>query len=190
MAETKGTGLEPFHQQLLELETEAKSLCAELTSAQLAQRPPSGGWSIQECLDHLNVTGELYLAKIESLIKASEASGERGQAPLRYGLLGGLFIRSQEPPVRRKIESPGVFRPVQTLDERVLPTFLALQERVRDLLVRSEGLPLTKLRLTSPASKWLKMSVFEAFGLLLAHERRHLWQAQRVREQIKDTPAL
>ena len=184
------TGLEPFHRQLLELEAEVNTLCADLTPEQFAQRPLSGGWSVQECLDHLNVMGALYVEKLGPVIENSRARGERGTKPLRYGLLGGLFIRSQEPPVRLRVKTFKVFRPAQTPNEPALPTFLALQERVRDLLVCSEGLPLTKLRLTSPASKWLKMSVFEAFGLLLAHERRHLWQAQQVREQLRDTPTL
>ena len=196
MAETKGTGLEPFHQQLLELETEAKALCAELTPAQLAQRPPSGGWSIQQCLDHLNVTGERYLENLEPAVEAARARGERGQGRYHYGLLGGLFIRSQEPPVRFRMKSPQLFQPTvqvssnATPNERVLPAFLELQERLRKLLTRADGLPLNGLKIASPESKWLKMSVFEAFGLLLAHERRHLWQAQGVKQQIKDTPAL
>ncbi len=173
-----------FREQLRNIEEDTKDLCADLTPEQLTRQPLSGGWSVQECLVHLNVTGELYLAKMEPVLEASRARGEKGQAPLRYGLLGGPFIRSQEPPVHFKAKAPEVFRPVQTPDESVLPNFLAFQESVRDLLVRAEGLPLTKLSVTSPASKWLKLSVFEAFGLLLAHERRHLWQARRVKSEL------
>ena len=174
MTVNTGTGLEPFHQQLLELEAEVNTLCADLTPEQFAQRPPSGGWSVQECLDHLNVMGKLYLERLEPVIESAKASGERGKRPLRYGLLGGFFVRSQEPPVRFRLKSPEIFQPkVQAVqsalvpDERVLPTFLALQGRLRDLLTRADGLPLTKLTITSPVTKLLKLSVLEAFGGIL-----------------------
>lgn len=176
--------LASFEEQLRDLEEDAEGLCAGLTPEQFTQQPLSGGWSVQECLVHLNVTGELYLERLEPLLQAAKVEGKRGNAPLRYGLLGGLFIRSQEPPVRRHVKAPEVFRPVPTPDASVLPTFLALQERIRNLLLRTEGLPLNQLTLASPASKWLRMSVSEAFGLLLAHERRHLWQARRVKNEL------
>ena len=176
--------LASFEAQLRDIEEDAKDLCADLTPKQLTQRPLSGGWSVQECLAHLNVTGELYLEKLEPLIDATKASDKESNRPLRYGLLGGLFIRSQEPPVRRRVEAPQVFRPVSALDEAALPTFLALQTRIRGLLRRADGLPLNRLTISSPASKWLRMSATEAFGLLLAHERRHLWQARQVKNEI------
>lgn len=173
-----------FEAQLRDIEEDAKDLCADLTPEQLTRQPLSGGWSIQECLVHLNVTGELYLEKLEPIIDAANAEGKRGINPLRYGLLAGLFIRAQEPPVRWRMSSPRAFRPVFTQDASALPTFLDLQARMRDLLLRAEGLSVNKLMITSPESKWLKMSATEAFGLLLAHERRHLWQARRVKSEL------
>ena len=173
-----------FEAQLRDIEEDAKDLCTDLTPEQLTRQPLSGGWSVQECLVHLNVTGELYLEKLEPAIDAANAEGKRGVNPLRYGLLTGLFIRAQEPPVRWRMASPKAFRPVAVPDASALPTFLDLQERMRDLFARTEGSPLNELKITSPESKWLKMSATEAFGLLLAHERRHLWQACRVKSEL------
>ena len=176
--------LERFRRDLHLIEEDVKDVCADLTPEQLVQPSSRGGWSVQECLRHLNVTGELYVEKLESVISAARANGETDKEPFRYGFLGGLFIYSQEPPVRLKVKTFEVFQPTQASDERVLPTFLTLQEKLRDLLQRADGLPLDKLRIASPESKWLKMSVFEAFGLVLAHERRHLWQARQVRAEL------
>ncbi len=173
-----------FEAQLRDLEEDAKNLCVGLTPEQFTQQPLSSGWSVQECLVHLNITGELYLEMLMPVIGAAKANGEKGNGTLRYGLLTGLFIRAQEPPVRWRMASPKAFRPVAVPDASVLPTFLELQERMRDLLLRAEDLPLNKLKITSPESKWLRMSVSEAFGLLLAHERRHLWQAWQVKDEL------
>ena len=177
--------LESFHIELHAILDDVHDLCANLTPEQLATQPPTGGWSVQECLVHLNLTGELYCEQLEPVIDAAKASGERGRGPFRYGLLGGLFIRSQEPPVRYRMTSPKSFRPVPVPDNSALPTFLSLQERLQDLMHRAEGLPLNKLKITSPESKWLRMSVLEAFGLLLVHERRHLWQAREVKDTLR-----
>ena len=176
--------LASFHQQLHAIEGDAKDLCADLTPEQFAQPPLTGGWSVQECLVHLNLTGELYLEKLEPLLETARASSKKRNAPLRYGLLAGLFIRSQEPPARYRMASPGAFRPVPVPNETVLPTFLNLQARMGDLLRRAEDVPLNTLKITSPESKWLRMSATEAFGLLLAHERRYLWQARGVKSEL------
>ena len=176
--------LAAFQQELRLIEKDANDLCADLTLEQFAQPPLTGGWSVQECLVHLNLTGGLYLEKLEPLLETAKASGEKSNAPLRYGLLGGLFIRSQEPPARYRMTSPKSFRPVPVPNETVLPTFLNLQARMGDLLNRAEDLPLNTLILTSPESRWLRMSASEAFGLLLAHERRHLWQARKVKSEL------
>ena len=173
-----------FEAQLRNIEEDAKDLCAGLTPEQFTQQPLAGGWSVQECLVHLNVTGGLYLEMLEPVVGTAKAKGKKGNGPLRYGLLTGLFIRAQEPPVRWRMASPKAFRPVAVPDASVLPTFLSLQEKMRDFLLRAEGLPLNRLKITSPESKWLRMSVSEAFGLLLAHERRHLWQAWQVKNEL------
>jgi hypothetical protein len=49
-----------------------------------------------------------------------------------------------------------------------------------DRLRQANGLDLSRARVRSPASKWLRMPLGSGFAVMTAHERRHLWQARRV----------
>jgi hypothetical protein len=42
-------------------------------------------------------------------------------------------------------------------------------------------LNLVKVKITSPLASFLKFRLGAAFGIVIAHDRRHLWQAQQVR---------
>ncbi len=155
---------------------------SDLTDAQLRQGPPAGGWSVGECLAHLNTVGRLYLEKLEPAL--AEAPTTTGEGPFRLGLVGGFFVRSQEPPVRRKLETPRAFAPVSKPQVGVTEAFFALQDELRVLIEGADGLDLGRVTITSPVTNLLRLNAFEALSLVLAHERRHLWQAARVREAI------
>jgi hypothetical protein len=48
-----------------------------------------------------------------------------------------------------------------------------------------DGLDVTTIRVTSPFNASLRYSAYSALHILAAHERRHLWQAERVRDQLR-----
>jgi len=161
---------------------DARDLSAGLTELQFQWRPAPEKWSIGECLDHLN-TAWGVLSRFDRRIAEGRSRGLSGAGPFRAGLLGGLYIRSIEPPVRLRLPSPKLYRPRPDLRlEEVLPRFLQLQEQLQRRAEESQGLDLARLRLSSPVTRRFKMSLIEWFAFLAAHQRRHLWQARRVRE--------
>ena len=66
----------------------------------------------------------------------------------------------------------------------MLPTFLHVQSQLLLQLNRSDGLDLRRVKVATPLSRLLKMSLGLMFAQIVAHERRHLEQAQRVRDQL------
>ena len=82
----------------------AKSLTAGLSSAQMSWRPQPGKWSIAQNLDHLN-RGERHLDTLASSIAAARAKGIIGNGPFRYGWLSSWFMKSMEPPPKRKYQT-------------------------------------------------------------------------------------
>lgn len=95
-----------------------------------------------------------------------------------------------EPPVRFRVAAPKAVvpdagRPVA----EVMPTFLALQDRFQEHLAAADGLDLGRVLVRSPPSKYVKLSLEQAFVSMAAHQRRHLWQARGVREAIGARPA-
>jgi DinB family protein len=175
--------LKEYDYQFAQIEDEVRALLAGLDDRQVNWRPAPDGWSISECLMHLAVAGETYLPVLDGGIAAARAAGFSGQGPFRYRWLDRAFVRFVEPPPRMRFTAQPVFRPPaepQTTDA-VGRRFGAMHDAIRARLQQADGLDLKRQRVRSPASRRVTLSLGAAFALLAAHERRHVWQAQRVR---------
>ena len=61
--------------------------------------------------------------------------------------------------------------------------------QIRVDLPAANGLALEKIRVVSAFDSRVKYNLFATFAILAAHQRRHLWQAERVRAAKSGTPA-
>ena len=183
--------LEGYRQQYEALKRDAAELLDGLTQTQFNWRASPGRWSIAECLVHLNLTGQLYLPLIEDAISRARARQLFGQGPFRHSFLINWFIRMNEPPVKLKVKAPKIFVPPpdQPLDH-VASDFMALQDQLLNLVSESNGLHLSRIKVTSPVSRLFKTSLGQCFAFHAAHERRHLWQARQVRRAGMRAAAL
>jgi hypothetical protein len=173
--------LEEFRRQYEQLADEADALTATLTDAQFNWTPPSGGWSVSQCIDHLNVTARVYLPKLDEGIAEAIRRGLYGEGPFRYNLLGRLFVRSQEPTTRMKYKAAKIVMPAPSRKKQeTLAAFRAYQVQFIDRLRQANGLDLARARVKSPIINVLRMPLGSGFALTIAHERRHLEQARRV----------
>ena len=184
--------LKDVQRQLTAIKERAHTLVADINQEQLWKRPSPASWSIGECPAHLNVAGQLYLESMESAVAAGWAEGKVGTGPFRYGLLFRLFLWYEEPPPRKKLipfklgnAAPELFAPLAQPNENVANEFTALQDKLLALTEKADGLDLTGIKMTSPAAERFRMSLLEALGGTLAHERRHLWQAERAKRVVK-----
>ena len=166
-------------------ERDARAVVAGLTSTQGAWRADAGSWSVAECLDHLAVANRVYLHAMQPAAERALAQGRRRQRPARPGLIGGWFVRSLEPPAKRGFgsKSPRAIRPrvAPQLDD-AFEQFLASQEDVRAFLRRYADIDLAGVLFRNPFIRGVRFSLATGLHVLAAHERRHLWQAWRVRQ--------
>jgi hypothetical protein len=149
--------------------------------AALRWRPEPNRWSIAEHVAHLGLTNRPYLDAIDEAIERARASGLLGSGPFRYGWLGNRFVRSMEPPPGFRIRT--FKRLVPSLDRAAadaLVGFEVAQRRLMESLERAEGVDLGRAKIRSPFFKLLKLSVGQAFDVILAHNRRHVWHVDRV----------
>jgi hypothetical protein len=175
--------LEAWQQQFEQAGAEAKGLTQGLTESQFNWRPEPGAWSIEECLAHLTIVGQHEIRVIENAIQDARTRGLTGTGPFRYGWLERTILRQTEPPARRRFAAPRRFRPLhgQPLTA-ILPTFLHVQRQFSRLVTDAEGLDLARVKVPTPISRLLKLSLGMTLAQAAAHERRHLEQARRVRE--------
>jgi hypothetical protein len=174
--------LQDYRRQIEAVNQDARDLLAGLSEAEVNWRPTPAHWSIAECLDHLTVTNRELMERIEAAMKDARSRGLTGRGPFRYGLIGNMIVRSMEPPVKMKFKAPKIFkpRPEQSL-EVVAREFFAVQDELLRLIDEANGINLARVKITSPVTKLIKLSLGQAFGLIATHERRHLWQARQVK---------
>jgi hypothetical protein len=147
-------------------------------------RPSPKAWSMAECLDHLNVVGRKYLRGIDAAIDAGHAKGARGDGSIRYGLMERFLVRSMDAPPLFHMKTPRSFVPAASASVHDgLRAFLELQDEFRQRLARAADLDLSRVKVRSPVSRHLKLTLAAAFAMIAAHQRRHLWQARQVKTQ-------
>jgi hypothetical protein len=161
----------------------AQALAAGLTEEQLNWQPATGSWSVGQCLEHLCKTNEAYLASISAALKDKPDSPVEQITP---GWFGRWFIRSfAEPsPNSKRVSAPPKIRPEPRVDLAVLDRFLSANKSCREFIVRTRGKDINRIRFWSPFVPGIRFTVGTALEIIPGHERRHLLQAERVRDSV------
>ncbi len=176
------TELETFRREMDAVFVRTETLLAGLSDEQCGTKPAPGAWSISECLDHLTLTAKAYHPTLETYLRKGVPAGGAGYTP---GWLGRWFVGYLEPPVKRGFKAPAPFVPADArrLGE-VKSDFLAAHEFMLSRLDALDRLDLGRIRIESPFAKWVSYPLGLVFYILPAHCRRHLWQAERVRQIV------
>jgi hypothetical protein len=125
-----------------------------------------------------------YRDTIQAALAKARAKGWLGEGPYRHGWFGRWFAGSMEPPPKKRWKtSPKMVPDPQVEGGAVMAAFEGGQEAIEALLQDARGVDLGRTRISSPFLKIVRFSVGAAFGILLAHNRRHLWL---IRELMAD----
>jgi hypothetical protein len=160
-----------FHHRVLPLSIE-----------QLRWRPDAEHWSIGECLDHLNLTLGLCLPKIDDAIgRGALPDSVLVECP-QCEQAESDALRWIEPPVTVAVAAPALTIPAPAIDpDWLVDQFHQTRDRYSEAVRRAFGLDLWRLRIVEPIYPPI-VSLGGTLALLAAHDRRHMWQAERVRQ--------
>jgi len=160
----------------------AERLVEGRNSADLNVRLEPNSWSVAQCLDHLAQTTRAFLPAIsESVANAPRLLGSR---PLRTGLLARLFIRNLQPPYRIRIKVLPQLTPKNEDFDLAWPGFVESQSQLSDAVLSAAGFAIDTVKIKSPVYARVTYNVYGAFRMLLAHERRHLWQVEQILREL------
>jgi hypothetical protein len=184
--------IDALHAALDATEHDARAVAAGLDEARGTWRAAPGTWSVAECLDHLATANRVYVDAMEGSAARALANGRRRRGPAEPGLIGGWFVASLEPPAKpgRKLRAPRKIQPRSSPAlADALAQFLASHERVRAFLRTYADIDLAHVHFPNPFIKGLRFSLATGIHVIPAHERRHLWQAWRVRRAAESAAA-
>lgn len=159
-----------------------------LTVDQLRTKPPNGGWSIVECLQHLNLAERFYIRQLQHKVdKLGLVQHNPDDQVIESGLVGRLLIRIVDPKSKTKFPAPGVVRPRAAVDldpADVMVQFVELQTLFRSLLDKAVYLDWNRDTTSTLFGSWLKIRVGDMVLMLVAHTERHMAQAMRVKAEV------
>jgi hypothetical protein len=161
----------------------AQALVDSVSADQLARRPDPAKWSIVECLAHLNMTATTVQKLMARGIDQAKQEKRFGEGPFSIGPKGRLLVWIAEPPPKFRIRAPKDVRPPATIDDplQVLPDFMKAQDEWERLMREQEGLDLSRVIVGQGP---FRMRLAAALPWMMAHQRRHLLQAENVKRQI------
>ena len=163
---------------------DVSALTSGMNAAALGKRPTAGGWSVAEALQHLVLTAAAMEPLAEKAIAELERDGRKATGPSGLGFVGWLLVKALEPPPRMKSKTSAPFVPL-TIDDPLSLTekLLDAHQRLDALIERAAGLATDRVRIVSPFNASAKYNLYAAFRILLAHTRRHLWQAREAKPE-------
>jgi hypothetical protein len=157
----------------------AIKLYQHLTNEELNKQAPDGGWSIAQCLEHLNSYGDYYLPKM-----AEGIEGFKGEFSSTFTStwLGNYFTKMLDPATgKRKMKAFKAYVPPSELDgQAVVAKFIRQQETLITLLRNSKRKDLDKIKIPISISRWIRLKLGDTFRFIIAHDERHVQQAGRL----------
>ncbi len=171
-----------------ECEQRVDVLEAAVSEDEANRSPGPKRWSIAQCIDHLVVTAKLYEEATEKAIQEARREGASGEAPYGRGTWIGRFILSVQDKGRSKrVGAPRKFHPSDaTIDfASSCARLRASLDRYRAWARDADGLPLGSIKIPTPISRFLKISLAQLFETHSKHALRHMEQAEEVRRELE-----
>ncbi|MEP7351618.1 MAG: DinB family protein [Acidobacteriota bacterium] len=141
-------------------------------------------WNAVDCIQHLILTNTMLSRAMHEAVEA-RAAGNRASAPFfSFSLpawMESWMLKQIEPPVRFKFKAPAVISPDSGIAEQspkeILDAYVASHAPLLALLQKPIE-QLERVRFIHPARS-MNLSVIAGLSTIAAHDRRHLWQAER-----------
>ena len=154
--------------------------------AAFAWRPKDGrAWSAGHCIDHLNQMHRVYFGEIRHALSRAERAPAPVTEPIRSTWIGRRFAASMEPGQVKMKSPPHVIPHVKFERAAVWDEFFRGLDELEATLNDAANIDLNRPTFPSPFFKLSRVRVGTGFRVLLAHLRRHLYQAEQALSQAE-----
>ena len=172
--------IEDVEKELNEATHRAWTLVQSTDGRLFTVRPDPTSWSAAECLSHLSISTGLFLPTLQKAIDDARKRGVTPKGTPKMDIIGRVLRWFLEPPIRQRVKTapPFVPRSVRAKAE-AFGEFASLQSKLTEVLNAARNIDLGRVKVVSPFDKRVKYNLYSAFRILVAHQRRHLWQAEQ-----------
>ena len=148
------------------------------------QQPAPGAWSAMQCLGHLNTYGDYYLPAIEKAIAGAKQKAKVASATFKPGWLGNYFTKlmmsnEQGVPAKKMKAPKNYVTSNEGNSDCTITKFIDQQEKMLLLLEEAKEVNLNNIRIPISIAKFIQLKPGDVFMFLIAHNLRHVKQAER-----------
>lgn len=180
----KRTLLVDLHRRIAShCDTVVSTFCP-LDMAHLSWQPQLRGkseWSILQCLEHLNLTHDYYMAKLTAPL-AQAPQVQAGPDHYKASFWGGIYMHFALNP-KYTFPSPEPITPMGQPERSVLSAYLTRQEQMLELCEAVATIDLNKPIV--PIEKFVRFNLGDCLKILVYHDALHIGQAQRVYQTLQ-----
>ena len=184
--------LDAIIHQVDEADRRADEIAGRLTDEEFSWQPDGGRrWSVALCFDHLAVANAVYTAAMRAAVETARSRGWTRQGPGAPGFFGRKFVELLEPPATRRSNAPEkIFPKPNRTREEILRAYHAAHDEVRRLARECATLDTNRATFSNPFITLVKVRLSTAFHIICAHDRRHLWQAEQVVQELRSRTSV
>jgi len=174
--------LQELIDEFLAIEDDAERLVGPLDDEQFNWSPGRGAWSIGQCIHHLNLTNRKYFEALSAAVARAQADGVTRTGPIVSSWIGRRFVAMLEPPVSVRTRTMKDLRPVDRRHKaEVWPEFVRQHTHMRGCVSAWALVDLNRAVFRNPLGPFGRLRAGTGLRIMAAHDRRHVWQASRVR---------
>lgn len=157
----------------------AVAVFQNMHSRDLVRPAADGGWSIAQCLEHLNRYGNYYIPLIRQGLARQKGLSSGGM--FKSGVIGAYFTRMMDPDRgKRKMRAFKAYVAQADLNgHAVVAEFIRQQELLLACIGCARRADLNGTRIPISIAKWLKLKLGDVLQFVVMHDERHIRQAAR-----------
>jgi hypothetical protein len=177
-----------MNQELPALLSEANAIAADaertfgrLNREQLNWKSGADQWSVAQCFEHLIKINSAYAPQFRRIAEGKYTPTWRDHVPWLARFFGSMILRAVQPSSQRKFKAARHVEPsTSTIDGAIITRFATHQQEVIEHMTTTGRHDLSTVVVTSAVAPIAFYTALDAFKILVAHERRHMAQAERV----------
>ena len=134
-------------------------------------------------MDHLARVNRVYCQVLLAAVENPRATRESTGQMVKPGLFSRWFLKAMEPPVGMRFKATAKVTPSNGGDpQEALQIFLESHAPVRGVVDFWDRANFNRLRFKNPFVPLIRFTVGTGLMVINAHDRRHLWQAERIQD--------
>jgi hypothetical protein len=159
-----------------------------MDAGRLLKPANDGGWSIAQCLDHLNGYGHYYYPLIQQKMNEYTKPGDTHTG----SWLGNYFVKMMDPDTgKRKMKAFKNHLPASNLDaHEVISEFIRQQEYLLRLIRIARTRDMNKIKIPISLTKLIKLNLGDTLRFIVAHNERHMQQSERVALELPNVGSV